>query len=152
VALSNGNIHSNEDLGKILKKNYKTLKLWNDTSLNSGILFLLFSLTVIFLIVAFWCFLSGLRAKIDPVKYKQPQMVLPSNIFWGDISRGSFFSYKYRLENSQAKDWIKDMQTQVYINSCICARKSKFYNTGINSLKISIIGFVVYHIWLWLVI
>ncbi|MCM3402837.1 hypothetical protein [Cytobacillus oceanisediminis] len=34
-----GFILSNEDLGQILKKNYKTLKLWNDTSLNSGILF-----------------------------------------------------------------------------------------------------------------
>ncbi|MDF9761077.1 hypothetical protein OKW24_002850 [Peribacillus simplex] len=144
-----GFILSNADLSKTLKEHYKTLKLWDDSSINSGILFLLFGITIVLLVSAMWCFLSGLRAKIDPKKYHQPQMVSPSNIFWGDISKNNFYSYKYRVENYQIKDWEQDMQTQIYINSCICNQKTKFYNSGITCLKISLIGFVIYHIWLW---
>jgi hypothetical protein len=101
------------------------------------------------LVTAMWCFLNGLRARIDSKKYNQPQMVSPSNIFWGDVAKNCFYSFKYRIENSKLKDWERDIQSQIYINSCICNQKTKFYNSGLTCLKVSLIGFVVYHIWLW---
>lgn len=143
-----GFIFSNEEFPKILKKHLKSIEFWN----NSATLIVFFGLTVILLALTMWCFLNGLRAKIDPKKYHQSQMISPSNIFWGDISKDSFYTYKYRLENSRITDWEKDMQTQIYINSCICQQKTTLYNIGITCLKISLIAFILYHLWLWFVI
>jgi len=143
-----GFVLSNEDLAKTLKEHLKTVELWND----SATLFLLFGLTVILLTVAMWNFLNGLKAKIDSSKYHQPLMIQKSNIFWGNIAKYNFYSYKYRLVHSELEDWINDMQTQIYINSCICNQKVKFYNNGIFCLKISLLSFVLYHIWLWFLV
>lgn len=140
-----GFILSNQDLGESLKRHLKTLKFWNE----SLILFLLFGVTVALLVISLWFFLNGLKAKIDSKKYHQSQMVSLSNIFWGDISKNNFYSYKYRLEYRGDKDWKQDMMTQIYINSCICTQKSKLYNRGITTLKLSLICFVFYHIWIW---
>ncbi|AND43191.1 MULTISPECIES: Pycsar system effector family protein [Cytobacillus] len=144
-----GFIFSNEDFSKTLENHSKTLQLWNESSIKSAVFFVLFGLTIILLVAAMWCFLNGLKAKINPRKYKQPHMVSSSNIFWGDISKHNYFSYKYRMDNSESNDWVKDMQTQIYINSCICAQKAKFYNIGIFCLKSALIGFLIYHIWMW---
>lgn len=140
-----GFVLSNDDLVKTLKKNLKTVQLWND----SATLLFLFGLTVLLLATTMWSFLAGLKAKNDSNKYHQPMMVKTSNIFWGSIAKHNFYSYKYRLEHLELDDWIIDMQTQIYINSCICEQKSKSYNRGITSLKLSLISFVAYHIWLW---
>ena len=139
-----GFIFSNGDLGETLKQHFKTIEFWN----KSSTLLVLFGLTVLSLIIAMWCFLNGLKAKINPKKYLQPEMVSTSNIFFGDIAKRDFYTYKYKVENFQT-NWHLDMQTQIYINSCICNQKTKNYNCGIFLLKLSLIGFVIYHLWLW---
>lgn len=99
-----------------------------------------------------WLFLTALKARIDPKKFKEPGMITPSNIFFGDISKGNFYTYKYRLENPQPNEWERDMQTQIYINSCICSKKASLYNKGIFCLKIALITFACFLFWFWFVL
>jgi hypothetical protein len=143
-----GFIFSNEKLGKTLKKHLDQLLLWNEKSIESGILLGLFVITSILLLAAMWLFLTALKARINPEKYKEPGMVSPSNIFFGDISKGNFYTYKCRLENSQPNEWERDMQTQIYINSCICSKKAALYNWGITALRYALITFAAYYVWL----
>lgn len=141
-----GFILSNQDLSKTLTKHIKLVK---SNDLEIIILISLFCITITLLILSIWFFLRGLKAKIDSKNYKQSQMVSPSNIFWGDIAENDYFTYKYKLEHSEQIKWSEDMKTQIYINSCICSKKTKLYNFGINCLTFSLIGFVIYHIWFW---
>ena len=87
-----GFIFSNEDFSKTLENHSKTLQLWNESSIKSAVFFVLFGLTIILLVAAMWCFLNGLKAKINPRKYKQPHMVSSSNIF-GVIYRSTIISH-----------------------------------------------------------
>lgn len=141
-----GFILSNENLGKTLKKHLNLIKTNN---LDSIIFFSLFGITICLLVLAMWYFLRGLKARINPKKFSQPQMVFPSNIFWGDIAKNDYFTYKYRLDHYGKVDWIEDMKTQIYINSSICNQKTNSYNCGINCLMFSLFSFVFYHLWLW---
>lgn len=55
-----------------------------------------------------------------------------SNIFFGSIAKNkSYKEYKEKLENLSKEDYLKDITSQIYINSKICTNKFKNFKYGI---------------------
>ena len=70
-----------------------------------------------------------------------------SKIFFGHIAKNTnYISYRTKLLNVTDEEFINDIVSEIYINSCICSSKYKKYKCG---LKWSLIGFFAFIV-LWM--
>jgi len=73
-----------------------------------------------------------LIAKIDCKEYKQERLNLNSIIYFGNIAEyKSFKDYEDRFLNVTEENYLNDLLSQIYLNSCICMKKYKRYNLGV---------------------
>ena len=71
-----------------------------------------------------------------------------SKIFFEHIRKNtSYLAYKTKLLNMTDEEFLNDITSQIYINSCICSDKYKNYKRG---LTWSIVGFAAFIV-LWAV-
>lgn len=83
-----------------------------------------------------------LVARIDSNVYKEPGMITDSVLFFGKISnRASYQIFQSDVLNMKKEDYLKDLLSQIYINSKIANEKHVNYNKGI---KWTIIGFIAF--------
>ena len=83
-----------------------------------------------------------LVARIDSNVYKEPEMITDSVLFFGKISnRASYQIFQSDVLNMKKEDYLKDLISQIYINSKIANEKHVNYNKGI---KWTIIGFIAF--------
>lgn len=86
--------------------------------------------------------ITTLIARIDANIYQQPEMITDSVLFFGKISdRASYQIFQNDILSIKKEDYLKDLLSQVYINSKIANEKYMNYNKGI---KWTIIGFVAF--------
>ena len=83
-----------------------------------------------------------LVARIDSNVYQEPGLITDSVLFFGKISdRVSYQIFQKDILNIKKEDYLKDLLSQVYINSKIANEKYVNYNKGI---KWTIIGFIAF--------
>lgn len=83
-----------------------------------------------------------LVAKIDSNVYTEPGMITESVLFFGNISnRASYQIFQSDVLDMKKEDYLKDLLSQIYINSKIANEKYVNYNKGI---KWTIIGFITF--------
>ena len=83
-----------------------------------------------------------LVARIDSNVYNEPGMITDSVLFFGKISnRASYQIFQSDVLNMKKEDYLKDLLSQIYINSKIANEKHVNYNKGI---KWTIIGFIAF--------
>ena len=86
--------------------------------------------------------ITTLIARIDANIYQQPEMITDSVLFFGKISdRASYQIFQNDILSIKKEDYLKDLLSQVYINSKIANEKYMNYNNGI---KWTIIGFIAF--------
>ena len=136
IALTNDGI---SNLKEILKS---ALRL----NTYSSILYVVMLILSIF-ITAFGVFriIKVLEARISFSKGKG--LVTDSKIFFGSISKDPYWKYRKKLLSMTEKDYLDNIITEIYINSCICSNKYQNYNCG---LKYSIIGSIIFFA-LWII-
>lgn len=105
---------------------------------------ILFIVTLIVLIISLIQFYNGLKAnyKID----KKTELNKNSILFFYTIVENDFMNFKKRVSDSTPYGIEHDYLSQIYINSKICTKKFKFYNSGLKWLFISIIPLILYNI------
>lgn len=83
-----------------------------------------------------------LVARIDANVFRQPGLITDSVLFFGSISnRASYQIFQNDILSIKKEDYLKDLLSQIYINSKIANEKHVNYNAGI---KWTIIGFIAF--------
>lgn len=71
-----------------------------------------------------------------------------SKMFFESVSKNNdYLSYKHKLVNMSEDEFLNDVISQIYINSCICSRKYKNYVCGFKWL---LVGFSAF-LFLWVI-
>ncbi|WP_455543543.1 hypothetical protein [Intestinibacter sp.] len=87
---------------------------------------------------------KGIKGRIDPEVYKQNGLVTKSNIFWNSISNQKYSDFYKNIRSLDKDNLMKDISSQIFINSKICTEKFENYNKGVKYISISIILFFIY--------
>lgn len=133
-------IKLSETISRIYSNGLQILKL------NEIIILLLicaFTATSITAIVFLYRALKGI---IDPEVYKEDGLITNSNIFWKTISKKSYVDFYNSINILNQEKLIKEISSQVFINSKICTKKFENYNQGVKYIVISVIIFFAYKI------
>lgn len=86
----------------------------------------------------------SLVARINTNIYKQPGLIIDSVLFFGKISnRPSYQTFQNNVLSMKKEDYLKDLLSQVYINSKIANEKHVNYDKGIKWTVIGFIAFIV---------
>lgn len=73
-------------------------------------------------------------ARINENKYKQENLKHDSNLFFGTVANRDYKDYHEDFINESADEQLRDIISQVYINSCIAKKKHHHYNKAIRWL------------------
>lgn len=92
------------------------------------------------------CLYKGIKGRIDPETYNQNGLVTKSNIFWNSISSKQYLDFYKEISNLDKRNLMKDISSQIFINSKICTEKFNNYNEGVKYIVISVIIFFIYTI------
>lgn len=84
----------------------------------------------------------SLIARISNRKFIMKRNEESSVLFFGDIERyPSVEAYRQTFIKTKTDQYLKDILSQIYINSCICSKKYRIYNLG---TRISLVGMLLY--------
>lgn len=89
---------------------------------------------------------KGIKGRINAETYKQNGLVTQSNIFWNSISNEEYINFYENISVLDESNLIKDITSQIFINSKICTEKFNNYNKGVEYVVKSIIIFFIYTI------
>ena len=85
-----------------------------------------------------------LVARINSNVYNEPDLITDSVLFFGKISdKASYQVFQNDVLNMTKEEYLKDLLSQIYINSKIANEKHVNYNKGIKWTIIGFIAFVV---------
>lgn len=125
-------------MNKIMQKIFPIKNAWFLLHL------ILFTAAVIVLITGIVFLIKVLLARIDSKIYEEPELVTDSILFFGSISsKPSYKDFQSEVLGMGKKEYLKDLLSQVYINSKIAHKKYLSYNTGVYLTIIGFISFVV---------
>jgi len=112
-----------------------------------NILFLVLMLcAVVAVVVGLSQIIRVLGVKVESLK--EEGIACDSKIFFEGIKKNTnYLTYKAKLFNMSDEEFLNDIASQIYINSCICSDKYKNYKCG---LKWSLIGFIAFIV-LWII-
>ncbi|KGJ49813.1 hypothetical protein KD33_07710 [Clostridium sp. NCR] len=113
-------------------------------ALNKLLLLLLFIIFIVTSIISMVNLCKALKGSIDIKVYEQKGLATSSNISFQTISNSSYEDFSNSVNNETENDIIKDITSQIYINSKICTTKFKNYNKGLKFTIISVIIFFLY--------
>ena len=83
----------------------------------------------------------SLFARINPLIYQEERLVTDSVVFFGTIAGNKTFDvFSSKFDNCDKAKYLRDIQSQIYINSSIATAKFNYYNKGI---KYSYVGFFI---------
>lgn len=89
---------------------------------------------------------KGIRGRIDSNVYEENELITKSNIFWNSISSMKYLDFYKNINNLDESELLKDISSQIFINSKICTEKFENYNKGVGYIVDSIIIFFIYTI------
>lgn len=136
------------DMGKEMMNvfSFEVADKWNWESVKN---FLLFILVIAFLGSigkSFYHIYNTLRARINSDVYEQTGLITSSNLFFGTIAQKNFQDFEQATNKESEEDYLKDLNSQIFINSKIADEKFKHYNKSICWTFISLGGFLLVNI------
>lgn len=132
-------IFSTDGIGEIIRI---LMMLFINRSFCNILFFLLWSVSLITLIIGTYNFISTLIAKIDCKDMASESLELNSKIYFGDIAKkNTYIQYKQGLLSLSKEEFLNDIISQIYINACIANNKFVKYNKG---LRLSLVGYVTF--------
>nr|WP_279287904.1 Pycsar system effector family protein [[Eubacterium] tenue] len=137
-------IKGTSDISAILKVIY--FKGASSIAFNKHLLLILFIIFIITSIISMVNLCKALKGSIDINVYEQKGLATSSNIFFQTIANSSYEDFSNSINNETENDIIKDITSQIYINSKICTTKFENYNKGLKFTIISVIIFFLYTI------
>ncbi len=134
------------DLGKEM---INTFTYKRAPSIDCNSLKLFFSLLVIILfliaiIITIYNIYQTLKGRINPNIYRQQGLNTNSNIFFGTIASKSYSDFENQITTENKSTFLKDLNSQIFINSNIADRKFKYYNRSVIWLIISFALFLIF--------
>lgn len=94
--------------------------------------------------ITFYHIYFTLKGRIDPKTYKQHGLITNSNIFFGSIASKSFEKFEHASNNETESEYLKDLNSQIFINANIVTQKFKHYNRSLLWMLISLIIFLLF--------
>lgn len=85
-----------------------------------------------------------LRGRIDPKVYQQTGLETKSKIFFGTIASKKFIDYEREINTESDENYLKDLNSQIYINSKIVSAKFDHYNKSLVGVLLGLISFFVF--------
>ena len=119
-----------------------------DVNCNSIKLFfslLLVLLFYFFTLASSWCLYKTLSARLnmkETSKYRGRKT--ESNIFFSSIVSKDYNEFEREVNRENIKDFIHDLNSQIYINSCVVNEKFKYYNKSLRYLIFTFFSFVLF--------
>lgn len=134
------------DMGKEMMNvfSFEVADKWNRGSIKN---FFLFILVIVFLgniTKVFYHIYNTLRARINSDVYKQTGLITSSNSFFGTIAQKNFQDFEQATNSENEEEYLKDLNSQIFINSKIADEKFKHYNKSICWTFVSLGIFLVY--------
>lgn len=134
------------DMGKEMMNvfSFEVADKWNWESVKN---FLLFILVIAFLGSigkSFYHIYNTLRARINSDVYEQMGLITSSNSFFGTIAQKNFQDFEQATNSENEEEYLKDLNSQIFINSKIAAKKFEHYNSSIFWTFVSLGIFLVY--------
>jgi len=110
--------------------------------------FIIYMVSLISLVVSMILFFLSLKARI---KEQNNHTTDDTHIFWGTIAKHDSFkdfkdTYNSIIDRNEADDFL----SQVYINSKIAQKKSRYYNNGLKFLLIGTLSFIIFELLIFL--
>ncbi len=65
-----------------------------------------------------------------------------SKTYFADISNVDISTYKTEFKNQTQEEILEDLLDTIYVNSCICTKKYRYYNRGLNSIRYTVAFFI----------
>ena len=100
----------------------------NDISVPGAIVFVLLVISMISIIVGLSFIICSLFARMGIGDHDNAD----SLIFYGSIASKGCDGYRESVSSRTDDDYVSDLMDQIYINSVICTRKYRMYNTGLS--------------------
>lgn len=123
-------------------REYRKCPGLNEFNLTRFAFFLFVVVSIISCVTSIIFSLLSLTAAINIKKFKQVEgnsdLVDNSLLFFGSISSRNYNEFK----NMDEVDYGEDLKSQVFINSIICTRKFKRYNTSLIAFVVMLGAFV----------
>lgn len=116
----------------------KSENIYNFLALVSICLFIKFSAK------SFYFIYNTLKARIDPNIYAQEKLKTNSNIFFFTIASKQFNEFHKSNIDESIEEYIEDIDSQIYINSCIATLKFQNYNKSIECIFWGLLSFAAF--------
>jgi len=110
---------------------YKTANEINTITFVNFILCWLVVFLFIVIVLSIYNFFQTLKGRINPNIYKQEGLNINSNIFFGTIANKEYLKFEEEVNNETKENFLKDINSQIFINSHIANQKFKFYNQSL---------------------
>jgi hypothetical protein len=99
---------------------------------------------VFYTIKTFYFIYNTLKARINAEIYSQNLLNTNSNIFFLNIAKNKYEDFSKIINNENKSQFLNDLNSQIYINSCIATSKFINYNKSLNSTFIGIICLIFF--------
>jgi len=97
-----------------------------------------------FTIKTFYFIYYTLKASINAEIYSQNSLNTNSNIFFLTIAKNNYEDFSKNINTENKSQFLNDLNSQIYINSCIATSKFINYNKSLNSTFIGIICLIFF--------
>lgn len=98
--------------------------------------------TLLFVVFTIRFIFKSLTATVGNTVTHAAGVISNSDLFFNSISNKTFADYYRSVSHTSEQDLMRDIHSQVYVNSHICSKKFTYYNHAIKWLKYCLMGFL----------
>lgn len=110
----------------------------------SGLVFLIaIVMAFVFTVISMYHVINASIARINEEKYKQENLKTNSNLYFGTISKRQFKEYYKDFSKEDNEEQLRDIMSQVYINSCIANKKHIEYDKALSWFLLTLVYILI---------
>lgn len=99
---------------------------------------------IFFTIKSFYFIFYTLKARVNAAVYSQNLLNTQSNIFFLTIANNKYEDFIVNIKNENKTEFLDDLNSQVYINSCIASEKFTNYNKSLSSTFLGLTCLIIF--------
>lgn len=99
--------------------------------------------TILFVVFTIRLIFKSLTATVGNKVTHAAGVITNSDLFFSSISNKTFADYYRSVSHTSEQDVMRDIYSQIYVNSHICNNKFMFYNLAVKYLKYALLGFLL---------
>jgi len=85
-----------------------------------------------------------LKARMLKRRHSQEGLEVNSSLFFMDIARSSYIDFKAKLNDMPEKQYLNELESQIYINARISAVKYRNYSASVRAFSYSILSLILF--------